>query len=39
MAKVIKSFDALEPNERDEVTKCAFIQIMVKMHPETRYEA
>ena len=39
VAKMIKSFDALEPNDSGEVTKSAFIQIMVKMHPETRYEA
>ena len=39
MAKMIKSFDALDPNENGEVTKSAFIQRMVKMHPETKNEA
>ena len=39
MAKMIKSFDDLEPNESGEVTKSAFIENMVKMHPETKNEA
>ena len=39
MAKMIKSFDDLEPNKRGEVTKGAFIETMVKMHPETKNEA
>ena len=39
MAKMIKSFDDLEPNESGEVTKSAFIETMVKMHPETKNEA
>ena len=39
MAKMIKSFDDLEPNKRGEVTKDAFIKTMVKMHPETKNEA
>ena len=39
VAKMIKSFDALEPNDSGEVTKGAFIQIMVEMHPEARDEA
>ena len=39
MAKMIKSFDALEPNESGEVTKSSFIETMVKMHPETKNEA
>ena len=39
VAKMIKSFDALEPNDIGEVTKSAFIQIMVKMHPEIKNEA
>ena len=38
VAKMIKSFDALEPNDSGEVTKSAFIQIMVKIHPEIRNE-
>ena len=39
VAKMIKSFDALEPNESGEITKSAFIETMVKMHPETKNEA
>ena len=39
MAKMIKSFDDLEPNKSGEVTKSAFIENMVKMHPETKNEA
>jgi hypothetical protein len=39
MAKMIKSFDALEPNESGVVTKSAFIETFVKMHPETKNEA
>ena len=39
MQKMVKSFDALEPNESGVVTKSAFIQTMVKMHPETKNEA
>lgn len=39
MAKMVKSFDALEPNESGVVTKSAFIQTMVKMHPEKKNEA
>ena len=39
MAKMIKSFDDLEPNESGEVTKSTFIENMVKMHPETKNEA
>ena len=39
VAKIIKSFDALEPNDSGEVTKGAFIQIMLEMHPEARDEA
>ena len=39
MAKMVKSFDALDPNENGVVTKSAFIQTMVKMHPETKNEA
>lgn len=39
MAKMIKSFDALEPNESGVVTKSAFIETFVKMHPVTKNEA
>ena len=39
VAKMIKSFNALEPNKSGEVTKSAFIQTMVKMHSETKNEA
>ena len=39
MANMIKSFDALEPNESGVVTKSAFIETFVKMHPVTRNEA
>ena len=39
MAQMIKSFDALGPNESGEITKDAFIETMVKMHPETKNEA
>ena len=39
MAKMIKSFDDLKPDESGEVTKNAFIETMVKMHPETKNEA
>ena len=39
VAKMIKSFDALEPNDSGEVTKGAFIQIMLEMHPDARDEA
>ena len=39
MAKMVKSFEALEPNESGEITKSAFIETMVKMHPETKNEA
>ena len=39
MAKMIKSFDDLEPNKSGEVTKSAFIETMVKIHPETKNEA
>ena len=39
MAQMITSFDALGPNERGEITRDAFIETMVKMHPETKNEA
>ena len=39
MANMIKSFDALEPNESGVVTKSAFIETFVKMHPVTKDEA
>ena len=39
IAKMIKSFEYLEPNESGEVTKSAFIETMVKMHPQTNNEA
>ena len=39
MAQMIKSFDALGPNESGEITKDDFIETMVKMHPETKNEA
>ena len=39
MEKMVKSFDDLQPNESGEVTKSAFIENMVKMHPETKNEA
>ena len=39
MAKMIKSFDALEPNESGVVTKSAFIETFMKMHPVTTNEA
>ncbi len=39
MANMIKSFDALEPNESGVVTKNAFIETFVKMHPVTKNEA
>ena len=38
MANMIKSFDALEPNESGVVTKSAFIETFVKMHPVTKNE-
>ena len=39
MANMIKSFDALEPNESGVVTKSAFIKTFVRMHPVTKNEA
>ena len=39
MAKMIKSFDSLEPNESGVVTKSDFIKTFVKMHPVTKNEA
>ena len=39
MAQMIKSFDALGPNESGQITKDDFIETMVKMHPETKNEA
>jgi hypothetical protein len=39
MANMIKSFDALEPNESGVVTKSAFIETFMKMHPVTTNEA
>jgi hypothetical protein len=39
MAKMIKSFDALQPNESGVVTKSDFIETFVKMHPVTKNEA
>ena len=39
MAKMIKSFDVLEPNENGEVTKSAFVETFIKMHSETKNEA
>ena len=39
MANMIKSFDALEPNESGVVTKSAFIETFIKMHPVTTNEA
>ena len=39
LAKMIKSFDSLEPNESGVVTKSDFIKTFVKMHPVTKNEA
>ena len=39
MADMIKSYDALEPNEGGVVTKSAFIETFVRMHPVTKNEA
>ena len=39
MANMIKSFDALGPNESDVVTKSAFIETFIKMHLVTTNEA
>ena len=39
MAKMIKSFDALEPNKSGVVTKSAFIVTSVKKHSITKNEA
>ncbi len=38
MAKMIKSFDVLKPSESGVVTKSAFIESFVKMHPVTGNE-
>jgi hypothetical protein len=39
MTNMIKSFDALQPNESGVVTKSDFIETFVKMHPVTKNEA
>ncbi len=39
MAKMIKSFDVLKPNDSGEVTKSAFVETFIKMHSETKNEA
>ena len=38
MAKAVKSFDALQPNESGIVTKKTFIETFVKMHPVPKNE-
>jgi hypothetical protein len=39
MKNMVKSFDALQPNESGVVTKSDFIETFVKMHPVTKNEA
>ena len=39
MAKMIKSFDVLQPDEKGRVTKPDFIEAFVKAHPALRNEA
>jgi hypothetical protein len=38
MAKAVKSFDALQPNESGVVTKNTFIENFVKTHPVPKNE-
>ena len=38
MAKIIKSFDVLQPDEKGLVTKPDFIEAFVKAHPAPRNE-
>ena len=39
MAKMIKSFDFLKPNEKGEVKKQNFIEVFVKAHTRPKDEA
>ncbi len=39
MAKMVKSFDVLNPNERGEVEKKRFIESFVKAHSKPKNEA
>ncbi len=39
MAKMVKSFDVLNPNERGEVEKKRFIESFVKAHSKPKDEA
>ena len=39
MARMIKSFDVLQPNKTGQVTKNAFIEAFVKAHPAPKNEA
>ena len=39
MAKMIKSFDVLKPNDSGEITKSVFVETFIKMHSETKNEA
>ena len=39
MAKMVKSFDVLQPNTNGQVTKRSFIEAFVKAHPAPQNEA